>query len=204
MNGGIYQTWSRQLVRGQGHQTLISRLCTLDLRDTWQLGLFTNRKGRLVAWALIRTQASTTELLGPNTMIETLHTYLNGMAFLEELIFEDGEEQVVSFYLASVSEENPDIRFSNQDGEHLYLRLETFDASPTTTTSSITAFTEQCAERGFPQYIFNWPMDSHPLEMGLEAFIDWNKGCFPGQETLSRQQLKGRTSDRRLFSAEVS
>ncbi len=38
-----------------------------------------------------------------------------------------------------------------------------------------------------------------PLQSGHEGFVDWEKGCFPGQEVLGRQEVKGRTKKRLVW-----
>ena len=90
---------------------------------------------------------------------------------------------------AIVSEIAPSVEQARAALEEVWRRLV---ESERVRPAGITALNWSRTEAGIPWYGIDMDDRTLPMEVGLESAISMTKGCFLGQETLSRLHYRGR------------
>ena len=121
-------------------------------------------------------------LLCPAETAEALWSALNKMVMLSESKLEDLSARWKVFFRSGAASERG-LPFSVLDGALILLEPET---APGARTMSAEEFERRRIERGLPRFGVDMDADTIPLEARLDSAISFNKGCYMGQETISR------------------
>ncbi len=165
------------LVTGKDCTRFLHGLCTADLNalSTGQhaVASFLNAKGRVRGVADVLVQEEGLLLLLEPCLVEKTQSFLNKHAILDDVTIEKKEVEAHHVWVTSVDVWNPPLLGKRQStNSHERIRV----------------------EGGRPKYGIDVSEDNFPFESTLGQFVDYKKGCYIGQEPVSRVHFKGQPS----------
>ena len=167
-----------------------------------------NAKGRMDGFVHIHAEADAFLLDGERELRNSLVDRLDRYIIADDVVIEDVSEELVLFHLARETPILPDQyhwQRSNRFGvegwdlfapasERVRLR-QNFAAEETFATEE--AAEQLRIEQGVPRWGRELTSEIIPVEANLEAeAIDYGKGCYIGQEVISRMKMSGQTNKR--------
>lgn len=198
-------------IRGADAVDLLQRLSTQDLRPLKEPGktlgtVFTNEKGRIVDWCeLISTEEGLLTITSPERGPK-LQAWIDKFTIMEDVTIEPAPD------LALVALMGDDLPYDliatearyDQGGwwrrglaaygprleavlpaaaaEDLVARMHSEGYAPL--TPEVVSYLRVRA--GVPSPHFEFEEEVNPLELRLKIAVSWNKGCYVGQEVISR------------------
>lgn len=183
-------------LKGNDNKDFIQRLSTNDINMLSNgpiTSCFTNNKGRIIDHCTVFSDNSTIILVSSKPQKDDLATYLNQLVFIEDLVISDISDQHESSYIATIKNKAPTCK-------HKYLVSEiTINNIPiniwlTLNETETKNFIDDDAWQAIriaamlPQYPNEINHMRMPQEINLTKCIAINKGCYIGQEVLSKAQ----------------
>ncbi len=198
--GGFFPLGNRRLIRVSGADRLryLNGQVSNDLRKQKpshaQQALVLNAKGKLCAPLWIWADGESFLIEPPSDIVEDVLVRLERYAISDDVVFELVEEISPEWHVfgpaaAEISEclKIPRIGVSGRDVSTVPLNL-------VEATSEETAFFR--IQNGIPAWGKELDGDTLPQEGRLERFaVDFHKGCYVGQETVSRLKSVGRVNE---------
>jgi folate-binding protein YgfZ len=165
-----------------------------------------NAKGKINAHIFIAAQGDSFLLDAEPNVRETLQARLERYVIADDVHIEDVTDQFSLFHV--LAEESPATEFGRvvsarrfaEPGWDMWSEPTRLDAERLSTISS---FLDSAAaevmriEQGIPRWGLELTEDIIPIEANLEErTIDYQKGCYIGQEVISRIKMSGQTNKR--------
>jgi tRNA-modifying protein YgfZ len=178
-------------------------------------GCVLNAKGRINADAFISADGESFSLDTEAEVRETLPARLERYIIADDVQIEDVTEQFALFHLTGTDDIPQEFRRVNArrfgcDGVDVWLPRDRRDAVAAQLSAHLPYCDESCAEiirveRGIPRWGRELTEEIIPTEANLEEeAIDYGKGCYIGQEVISRIKMSGQTNKRLCGLVSVS
>ncbi len=166
-----------------------------------------NAKGKINADVFISVDGESFLLDADAEVRETLPARLERYIIADDVQVEDVTEQFALLHVTGTSEVASAFRSVNArrfdgDGCDLWLPRDQHQTAMKELSARFTECDESCAEilrieRGIPRWGRELNEEIIPTEANLEAdAIDYDKGCYIGQEVISRIKMSGQTNKR--------
>jgi folate-binding protein YgfZ len=169
-----------------------------------------NAKGKLSAHVFISMESADAFLLDADSELhEELPVRLERYIIADDVQIDDVTERFSIFHLmgADVPAGPVPVRVVDSDrfarpGHDLWIESGQRDEMQQQLSASFASCDEACAEafrieQGIPRWGFELTSEIIPVEANLEApAIDYAKGCYIGQEVISRMKMSGQTNKR--------
>ncbi|MFN2508177.1 MAG: folate-binding protein YgfZ [Chthoniobacterales bacterium] len=206
-------TRAKLVVRGADRLRYLNGQISNDLRKASATlaihACVLNAKGKMNADVFIRAEAEAFVLDTDPGMGEQLAARLERYVIADNVEIEDVTERFALFHL--LGNEAPVLESARCSvaaerfafpGTDLWLEREQHDAALRELGSRLPLCDEACAEtfrieRGVPRWGRELTEEIIPIEANLEAqTVDYEKGCYIGQEVISRIKMSGQTNKR--------
>ena len=191
-------------VVGQDRLDLLQRLATQDLRPLAEAGrmrhtLFVCGQGRLQAWAQVLSLADSLLVVTAAATAPALVTWLQRYIIMDDVSCRDVSAEWAGLQAFGVAPPPPDTWVAAEVG-YVWPGLAAFGANvmalrPAAAAAlawdparqlSATALEARRLRAGVPGPTTEYATPINPFELRLDLAIGWNKGCYIGQEVLSR------------------
>jgi len=163
-----------------------------------------NAKGKMDAHLFVRADGDAFLIDADAALAPTLQARLERYIIADDVQIEDVTAQLSIFHV--IGEETPSClsversisadRFGRA-GEDIWCQAERHDQIKAELAKQFHFCDEECAERyrieqGIPRWGYELSNEIIPVEANLEErCIDYEKGCYIGQETISRMKMSG-------------
>ena len=200
-------------VSGQDAERFLNGQLTNDVRkathDTAISACVLNNKGKLNAFVHLTRYNGSFLIDAEPELRDSLQPRLDRYVIADEVQIEDVTEQLTLFHL--LGEARPDvggdymIRSSNrlaEPGYDIWVKSERSQEFVREFSRKFRFCDGDCAEllrveRGIPRWGRELTEDIIPVEANLESqTVDYEKGCYIGQEVISRMKMSGQTNKR--------
>jgi len=170
-------------------------------------GCLLNAKGKMDAHIFLHARGESFLLDADPDVRETLRTRLERYVIADDVEIEDVTEQFSVFHVLSLQKPNAmngmvSVRRFSEPGWDIWSDTANHNAVRQQ-LSSIFAFVDSDAaevmriEQGIPRWGRELTQEIIPIEANLEErTIDYEKGCYIGQEVISRMKMSGQTNKR--------
>jgi len=167
-----------------------------------------NAKGKMNGHLFVSAQGESFSLDAEPDLRETLRTRLDRYIIADDVQIEEVTDQFSMFHV--LSEESPtvehgcivSVRRLAEPGWDIWSDAARHDAVRQQLTSAFRFFDSATAEvmrieQGMPRWGRELTEEIIPIEANLEQrTIDYDKGCYIGQEVISRMKMSGQTNKR--------
>lgn len=210
LDGALFDLSARTKIRvsGTDRQRFLNGQLTNDLRKATETravaACVLNAKGKMNAHLFVSARAECFFLDSDPELRETLQTRLDRYVIADDVQIEDLSERMSLLHLLSA--ERPDLpenctivsadRF-RKPGWDVWVETAHRNAVFQQISAASSFCDETCAEvfrieRGIPRWRRELTEEIIPVEAGLEeSCVDYEKGCYIGQEVISRMKISG-------------
>ncbi|MEP6602365.1 MAG: glycine cleavage T C-terminal barrel domain-containing protein [Spartobacteria bacterium] len=194
-------------VTGQDRQRYLNGQLTNDVRKATEseaiAACILNAKGKMDAHAMVASDGEAFMLDADPVLRETLPSRLERYVIADDVILEDVTERLsILHVIGAALPELPNCRTiaANRFGEagkDLWMEASVRDETFARLAETISFCDEAQAEvfrieQGIPRWGAELTADVIPPEAGLESnSVDYGKGCYIGQEVISRMKMSG-------------
>jgi tRNA-modifying protein YgfZ len=213
--------WSSTSVAGADRQAFLHNFCTNDVKQLKPgescEAFFTNVKGKIIGHGVISCRENEFVILGAPGQAPRLIEHLDRYVIREDVKLSDSTRER-SYLLVGrdVNDPNSSITWNilGTAAERI-VELKTSDARESVAKLcnekcivASDAFNAARIEAGFPLFGIDFDEDNFPQEIGRDMqAINFNKGCYLGQETVARIDALGHVNQRlvgvRFFGSEI-
>lgn len=177
------------------HRLSTNHITNLEIGKSC-LTSFLDQKGRLVAIAyVLRIDQARFLLITPYLLIKSLQEWLDAFLFAEDVVLREVSSQHTLTWhigLAAPGLKGPDFHFRT-GVVHSSLVLDA-QSQPDARSLSEEEFEALRVAGGVPFSAHEINANFNPLQLGLAETIHWAKGCYIGQEVVSRLESKEKGS----------
>jgi folate-binding protein YgfZ len=197
------------------HRLSTNHITNLDLRDAC-LTTFLDQKGRLVALAYVfRPDQNKLQIITPYASSKSLAEWLDQYLFTEEVTLSDNSDRHALAWVIGNHQQSwikgPDFHFQASTAPSSLTLVDkgqakAFGDELTAQNLKELSHAEFASLRiaGRVPYSANEINSNHnPLQLGLGESIHWAKGCYIGQEVISRLESKEKAAST-LFAGKVA
>ena len=174
-------------VSGKDGIDLLHRLSTADLRPLLasngvQSTIFANAQGRIIDWCHVIRTDNDLFLIGSPNRAGIIIAWLEQFTIMEDVTYTHLIDwHVVQTFDAATAHEGIVIPGLDAWGDN------TLTIGPYQNTSmSKGSYEMRRVLAGIPSSEHEFPTQVNPLELRLKPYIAWDKGCYVGQEVISR------------------
>ena len=204
------QAFSRVILKGVDVKTFLHNISTNEVISKnpgdSSINILASQKGRMVELLHQHIIADDTVLLiTPSKEVQNLTDWIDQFLFTEEVEIQDvSDKGGLIWWLGPISfnkdKENlviiPSFNFVDENNQKISSHLIYHDqksaaeilksCAPDETVKDENIFETMRIAAGIPWYPNEINEQYNPIELGLNAAINWTKGCYIGQEVISR------------------
>ncbi len=161
-----------------------------------------NAKGKINADGFFRSEGEAFLVDAGAEVRETLPARMERYIIADDVQVEDVTEQFALFHVIGDEPSGARSRRFGEDGSDIWAPRDQSEKILSQLTTRFLFCDDACAEtlrieRGIPRWARELSEEIIPTEANLEAeTIDYEKGCYIGQEVISRMRMSGQTNKR--------
>jgi len=178
-----------QFLRGQ----LTINADLLD-KNTAKLAALCNHKGRIIALFHIVAIDDGFRLIMPRSIVEVSLAHIKKYAVFFKLEVINSDDSNILACISKKKEEKDTRDGVSIEGSNLQLKFESSEIADNSTSKNDFFWNWHLLENGIPWLTTETVEHFLPHSLNLPELgaIDFNKGCFTGQEVIARMQYKGK------------